>query len=379
VNNSHYFKSIIQMQYVRRWQEFSPRYIDNAASHSFRCGAIAVLISIVERRLLNKELPAAELIGKALLHDLNETVTGSIKYVTKKEKTVARHIQRLEYEVNQQLVSKLSKSLQPSFTQYIVNAEDDSYSGGLVHEIDSFDAMLFCKRESELQQESYFSARYAELRTALASSQYDSIRWLLHALEQDQGVAQFLQYILNLDLIERWGGSFNLIPDNDATHSFRVAAIALFHAHLETEKYKCADINLYSLLGKAIMHDVVEGVSGDVASPIKHSSAEIKQAFAQFEAQVAREMVHELPSFMVEDMMDFLVYAKDDSYEGELVDIADKIDALIKSNLEIRNNPHYASKYEQQLMQIQHRYENPSVIFFLAYILHDLTFDHIMR
>src|SRR5690606_5292879 len=133
---------------------------------------------------------------------------------------------------------------------------------------------------SELQQEGYFTARYAELRTALASSQYDSIRWLLHALEKDQGVAQFLQYILNLDLIERWGGSFNLIPDNDATHSFRVAAIALFHAHLEREKYKCADINLYSLLGKSIMHDVVEGVSGDVASPIKHSSAEIKQAFA---------------------------------------------------------------------------------------------------
>lgn len=379
MNNSHYFKSIIQMQYVRRWQEFSPRYIDNAASHSFRCAAIAVLISIVEQRLLHNELSPSELIGKALLHDLNETVTGSIKYVTKKEKMLAAHIRRLEDEVNHQLVSKLSKSLQHPFTQYIVEAEDNSYSGGLVREIDSFDAMLFCKRESDLQQGGYFTARYAELRSQLLNSQYDSIRWLLHALEQDEGVAQFLHFILNLDLIERWGGSFNLIPDNDATHSFRVAAIALFHAHLEKEKYNQADINLYSLLGKSIMHDVVEGVSGDVASPIKHSSSEIKEAFAQFEAQVARDMVNELPSFMVEEMMDFLVYAKDDSYEGQLVDIADKIDALIKSNLEIRNNPHYASKYEQQLTNIQHRYENPSVIFFLAYILHDLTFDHVMR
>lgn len=379
MNNSHYFKSIIQMQYVRRWQEFSPRYIDNAASHSFRCAAIAVLISIVEQRLLHRELSPSELIGKALLHDLNETVTGSIKYVTKKEKMLAAHIRRLEDEVNHQLIGKLSKSLQHSFTHYIIEAEDNSYSGGLVREIDSFDAMLFCKRESNLQQGGYFAARYAELRQQLLDSKYDSIRWLLHALEQDQGVAQFLHFILNLDLIERWGGSFNLVPDNDATHSFRVAAIALFHGHLEKEKYNKPDINLYSLLGKAIMHDVVEGVSGDVASPIKHSSSEIKEAFAQFEAQVARDMVNELPSFMVEEMMDFLVYAKDDSYEGQLVDIADKIDALIKSNLEIRNNPHYASKYEQQLTNIQHRYENPSVIFFLAYILHDLTFDHVMR
>jgi len=379
MNNSHYFKSIFQMQYVRRWQEFSPRHQDNAASHSFRCAAIAVLISIIEQRLLMKAISPAELIGKALLHDLNETVTGSIKYVTKKEKTLISHIQRLEGEVNQQLVSHLSKSLQYSFTQYIVQAEDASYTGGLVRDIDSFDAMLFCKRESELQKGGYFTARYKELRSQLLSSSYDSIRWLLHALEQDQGIAQFLHYILNLDMIERWGGSFNLIPDNDATHSFRVAAIALFHAHLEKEKYKIEHINLYSLLGKSIMHDVVEGVSGDVASPIKQSSAEIKEAFAQFEAQVARDMVNELPSFMIEDMMDFLVYAKDDTYEGLLVDIADKIDALIKSNLEMRNNPHYASKYEQQLTHIQHRYENPSVIFFLAYILHDLTFDQVMR
>lgn len=86
MNNSHYYKSIFQMQYVRRWQEYSPRHQDNAASHSFRCAAIAVLISIIEQRLLMKAISPAELIGKALLHDLNETVTGSIKYVTKKRR-----------------------------------------------------------------------------------------------------------------------------------------------------------------------------------------------------------------------------------------------------------------------------------------------------
>ncbi|MCR8659028.1 HD domain-containing protein [Paenibacillus endoradicis] len=379
MNNSHYVKSIFQMQYVSRWQEFSPRYKDNAASHSFRCGAIAVLISIIETRLYHKPILPSELIGKALLHDLNETVTGSIKYVTKKEQTLSPHIQKLENEVNKELVAYLSKSLQPSFTEYIVQAEDNSYTGNLVKAIDSFDAMLFCRRESNLQHQSYFTERYEQLRNVLMQSEFESIRWLLLALEQDEGIAQFLDYILNLDLIDRWGGSFNLIPDNDATHSFRVAALCLFNAHLEKEKYNKEHINMYAILGKSIMHDVVEGVSGDVASPIKRSSIEIKQAFINFEQQVARDMVSNLPAFMQEDMMDFLVHAKDDSYEGMLVEIADKLDALIKSNLEMRNNPHYVSKYEQQLTHIQHHYENPSVIFFLAYILHDITYDHFMR
>lgn len=379
MNNSHYIKAIIGMQYVNRWQEFSPRFKDNAASHSFRCAAIAVLVCIVETKLFHQKIKPAQVIGRALLHDLNETVTGSIKYVTKKEETLFHHIKRLEEEVSQDIVAQLSHSLQPIFTDYIVHAEDASYAGQLVKEIDTFDAMLFCKRESSLQPTGYFAEQYEAFRAELAESPVESIRWLLHASEQDEGVGQFLQYIVDLDLIERWGGSFNLIPDNDATHTFRVAALSLFNAHLEKEKYNRQHINIYSVLGKAIMHDVVEGVSGDVASPIKRSSPAIKEAFSQYEAQLARDMVTKLPTFMQEDMLNFLVHAKDNSYEGELIDIADKIDALIKSNLEMRNNPHYASKYDQQLRQIQHQFEQPSVIFFLAYILHDLSFDHFMR
>lgn len=378
MNNSHLIKAFIQMQYVPRWHEFSPRYKDNAASHSFRCAAIAVLISIIEQHLEHTELNAELLVGKALLHDLNETVTGSIKYITKKEVTLVSHIKHLEAEVNQQLVKELSRSLQPIFEHYIIEAEDESYTGKLVREIDSFDAMLFCKREAQFSSKNIFYEQYEALKVDLTNSEFASIRFLVKAISEDEGVKQFLDYILNLDLIERWGGSFNLIPDNDATHSFRVAALALFMGHLEKEKYK-QPINIFALLAKAIMHDVIESISGDVASPIKKSSSEIKQAFIAFEQAVGQKMVNQLPAFMHQHMNDFLVHAKDESCEGELVDIADKLDALIKSNLEMRNNPHYASRYEQQLKQIQHNYEQPSVIFFLAYILHDLTYEHFMK
>lgn len=379
MNNSRYAKAIFQMQYVSRWREFSPRYRDNAASHSFRCAAIAVLIGKIEEAVYGNSLSRLQLTARALLHDLNETVTGSIKYVTKKDIHVADHIKRLEHEVSKELVSHLSRSLQPHFHDYIVCAEDDSYIGQLVREIDSFDAMLFCMREYELDSNPYFVSKYEQLRQQLSDSPCPSIKWLLEALDNDEGIRQFLHHILNLDLIDRWGGSFNLIPDDDATHSFRVAAMSLFNGHLEQERFGMSEIKLHRLLGKALMHDIVEGVSGDVASPIKKSSSVVREAFAAYEEKVAQEMTAQLPSFLHEEITDFLVNAKDDTYEGELVDIADKIDALVKSNLEIRNNPHYGDKYYSQLLHIQHHYENPCVIFFLAYILHDLSYDNFVR
>ncbi|REK69398.1 YfbR-like 5'-deoxynucleotidase [Paenibacillus paeoniae] len=379
MNNSRFVSAIIGMQYVSRWKEFSPRYKDNAASHSFRCASIAIVVGIAEEQLFSNPVNKLQLVARALLHDLNETVTGSIKYVTKKDRHVAKHIQTLEAEVSKDIVSRLSKSLQPHFYDYIVDAEDHTYIGQLVRDIDSFDAMLFCKREYERDSSTLFKEKYEELREKLLRSPCRSIPWLLEQSEQDEGIRQFLHHILNLDLIERWGGSFNLVPDNDATHSFRVAAMSLFNGLLEAERFGRRDIDLYRLLGKSLLHDVVEGVSGDVASPIKKSSPAIRQAFEQYEREVAREMVGQLPSFLHGELTDFLVDAKDDTYEGELVDIADKIDALIKSNLEMRNNPHYGDKYYQQLIHIQHHYENPCVIFFLAYMLHDLTYDHFVR
>lgn len=379
MKNSRFTNAIIQMQYVSRWKEFSPRFKDNAASHSFRCASIAIMVGIIEQHVCGNPLDKLRLVARALLHDLNETVTGSIKYVTKKDAHVAAHIRNLESEVSKEIVSHLSRSLQPHFYDYIVDAEDDTYIGGLVRAIDSFDAMLFCMREYELDASPYFKSKFEQLRAELAVSDCPSIVWLLNALETDNGVRQFLDHILNLDLIERWGGSFNLIPDNDATHSFRVAAISLWNGLLEKERFGRGGIDLYRLLGKSVMHDIVEGVSGDVASPIKKSSAVVREAFERYEQEVARKMLEQLPAFFHGEMTDFLVNAKDSTYEGELVDVADKLDALIKSNLEMRNNPHYGEKYYGQLVHIQHHYEQPCVIFFLAYILHDLTYDHFVR
>lgn len=379
MKNGKFTSVILQMQYVSRWKEFAPRFHDNAASHSFRCAAIAVLIGIIEEKEFHHAIDKEKLVARALLHDVNETTTGSIKHITKKDELLAQHIQRMEREVSIDIVSCLSKSLQPAFFDYIVDAEDDSYIGKLVSAIDSFDAMLFCMRESDSHSSPYFHKQYHFFHEQLLKSNCPSIVWLVQEFDKKEGVYEFLSHILNLDIIERWSGSFNLIPDNDSTHSFRVAALSLFNGILESKRFGKEDINIYRLLGKCLMHDIVEGITGDVASPIKKSSDEVRAAFEQYEKETARSMVMKLPSIFHDDITDFMVDSKDSSYEGKLADIGDKLDALIKSNLEMRNNPHYRDIYLQQLTHIQHNYENPCVIFFLAYILHDLTYSNYLR
>jgi putative hydrolase of HD superfamily len=379
MKNGKFTSTIIRMQFVPRWSEYAPRFEDSASSHSFRCAAIAVLIGVIESKVCHRQIDKSQLIARALWGDLNNTGTGSIKHGTKKDVLVSQHIKAVEADVSKTIVGYLSRSLQAAAHDYIVDAQDDSYTGRLVDAIDSFDALLFCYRESENDAGSFFQGKFLELRAHIEQLHIKSIDWLMQEFDKKEGIYDFLMYLLKLDSIKRWNGSYNLIPDNDAIHSFRVASIALFNGLLEKQKYGKSDIDLYKLVGKALLHDLPEVICGDVVSNFKSLTPQIKTAFELYEKNTAQIIVNKLPEIFHGELTELMVEAKSADYEGQMVDIADKLDALIKANMEMRNNPHYAETYYQQLIKIQHSYENPCVIFFLAYILHDLTYLNLIR
>jgi len=378
MKNGKFTNTIIRMQYVPRWSEYAPRFEDNASAHSFRCAALSIMIGIIEEKICNQPLDKLKLLGRCLWGDLKNTGTGSIKHVTKKESLVMNHIRDFERELSKEIVSYLSKSLQAQAFDYIVNAQDESHIGRLVDAIDTLDAYLYCHRESRYDTNPFFHTKYRELEQVLRGTELSSIHWLLDEYDKNEGLYEFIQYIMNLDTVKRWNGSYNLVPDNDATHSFRVASLALFNGLLEIERFGNKNIDLYKLLAKATLHDLPEALSGDVVSIFKHNNSDIKHAFEQYEKETAQFMINKLPPIFHEDMTEFIVHSKSDDENGELVDISDKLDALIKASLEMRNNPHYADTYYNQLVKVQHRYENPCVVFFLAYILHDLTYSNLI-
>jgi len=379
MKNGTFIGAIIQMQFIPRWSEFAPRFEDTASSHSFRCGVLALLVGIAEERIFGQPIDRQQLLGRALWGDLNNTGTGSIKHVTKKEHLLSEHIRTVEHEVSKEIVTYLSRSLQSAASDYIVNARDATRVGRLVDAIDTFDALLFCYREAQQQPGSYFAGKFAELHAAMQETPFASIRWLLDEFDKREGLYEFLLHMIHLDTVKRWNGSYNLVPDNDATHSFRVASLALFNGLLEKLKFGHADLDLYRLTGKALLHDLPEALCGDVVTNFKNTNPSIKKAFEAYEKSTAQSMIAKLPEPLHADLTDLMVECKSDDDEGRLVDIADKLDALIKANMEMRNNPRYVETFHQQLIKVQISYENPCVIFFLAYILHDLTYTHSIR
>lgn len=376
MRNSMFIRTVYNMQNVPRWDEYGSHFKDNAASHSYRCACLALLALIVEEKIYGRSLDKEKIVGRALLHDLNETLTGSIKHVTKKDPFVKEHIEILEREASCKIVSYLSKSLQAEFEDFIIDAEDYSIEGRLVDAIDTFDAMLFCYRETVFSSNRFFHSQYKKLRSDLEAVEIQSIQWMLVEFDKKEGFFELLNNILMMDTIARWKGNLNLVEDNDATHSFRATCLSMFNGTVEKVKYKEKELNLYKLIGKTLFHDLVEAETGDILGPVKHSNPKIKEAFENYEKKVATRMIDALPEVFKEELHELMVEAKDDTYGGAMCDISDKLDALIKASLELKNNPsQYEEKYFRQLRKVQHNYENPSVVFFLAYILHDFMHD----
>ena len=102
------------------------------------------MIGIIEEKVYQQPLDKLKLLARCLWGDLNNTGTGSIKHVTKKESLVMDHIREFETELSKEIVSFLSKSLQPQAYDYIVKAQDDTHIGRLVDAIDTLDAYLYC-------------------------------------------------------------------------------------------------------------------------------------------------------------------------------------------------------------------------------------------
>ncbi|MBR3321345.1 MAG: HD domain-containing protein, partial [Exiguobacterium sp.] len=219
-----------------------------------------------------------------------------------------------------------------------------------------------------------FDDKLEEMKAALRHHPIDSVRWLFDQVEAETDVLRFIENVMRMDSVRRWKGRFNTIDDNDAIHGFRAAALGMFSGLLEREKYD-VDVDVAELVARLLCHDLVEGVTGDVLGPVKHSTQETGAAFEAYERAESERLLGLLPEYMQPAFRRYMADSKDDTYEGMLVDMMDKLDALIKMNMERKmNGAEYEVTYREQLRKVQMRYENPSMIFFLAYILHDLDY-----
>lgn len=147
----------------------------------------------------------------------------------------------------------------------------------------------------------------------------------------------FFAYAARLRHIRRWGLMRSAVPENDAEHSLQVAMIAHGLAVIARDKYQ-RDVDPEHVLAIAVYHDATEVITGDLPTPVKYQSEELRGAYRSIEDIAAEKLTAMLPEDMRSEFRPYLQGGSD--YAHQLVKAADKISAYVKCLEEERAGNH---------------------------------------
>lgn len=143
-------------------------------------------------------------------------------------------------------------------------------------------------------------------------------------------MGNFFAMLSRMKYINRWGLKRNTLNENIAEHSLEVAYIAHALALIRERRLGIpCDAERAAVL--AMFHDCTEIITGDMPTPIKYHSPEIRQAYREVENLAAGNLLALLP----EDLRPDYAAVFDEENEADaalrpLVKAADKISAIIK-------------------------------------------------
>ena len=186
----------------------------------------------------------------------------------------------------------------------------------------------------------------------------------------------FFAYLARLKLITRWSLMRNLQQENDAEHSLQVAMIAHAIALIGKDRY-ARSVNPEHVLSLAVYHDATEVMTGDLPTPVKYHSDELRSAYKRLEELSADRLLSLLPENMRKEYVPYL--NQKDGYEREIVKAADKISAYIKCLEEIRAGNHEFDFASENIRQSLNDIAWPEVKDFLRDFLpaFDMTLDEL--
>ena len=153
------------------------------------------------------------------------------------------------------------------------------------------------------------------------------------------GVHQYFKRLSDLEKLIRLPGKFKYFEHNVAAHSFKVTKIAQYLATVE--EHHGNEIDWKSVYDKALNHDFAEVFTGDIKTPVKYASRDLKKLFSQVEEEMVDNFIREeFPEEYQDVYRERLQEGKDDSLEGQILAVADKIDLLYETFGEIqKRNP----------------------------------------
>ena len=173
--------------------------------------------------------------------------------------------------------------------------------------------------------------------------------------------SKFFAFMSRMRFIDRWSLMRNTFRENNAEHSLMTAFIAHGLAVIENEKFGGSfDACKIGMIGA--YHEASEVITGDMPTPIKYFSPEMRDAYKSVES-VARETILSTLPEEFRGEYDGVINATQEEYRH--VKYADKLTAYIKCVEETANGNSEFKKAAKSIEKELRAYKSKSVDYFL--------------
>ncbi len=187
----------------------------------------------------------------------------------------------------------------------------------------------------------------------------------------------FFAMLSRMKYINRWGLMRNTRSENLSEHSLETAIVAHALAVIGNEKFgRSRDPQRAAAL--ALLHDAPEIITGDMPTPVKYHSEDIRKAYAEVENLAAERLVsllhEELRPYYRELMT---MSAPGDEELRPLIKAADRISAAIKCIEERLSGNQDFREAERSTLKLLRDMDLPEAKYFMEEFLpsYGLTLD----
>lgn len=177
----------------------------------------------------------------------------------------------------------------------------------------------------------------------------------------------FFAYISRMRYIGRWSLMRNALPENIQEHSHMVAVFAHALGVIRRDVFGMpCDPNAAAAV--ALFHDSSEILTGDLPTPIKYHSADIREAYRQVEDLACRQLLNTLPPELRPAYEELLV-GETQKQLHDLVKAADKLSAYVKCIEERKAGNNEFLSAEKQSRRTLEESGLPEVVYFLEHFI----------
>ena len=177
----------------------------------------------------------------------------------------------------------------------------------------------------------------------------------------------FFAYISRMRYIGRWSLMRNSLPENIQEHSHMVAVIAHALGVIRRDIFGVpCDPNEAAAV--ALYHDSSEILTGDLPTPIKYHSADIRGAYRQVEQLACEKLLATLPAAL-RPAYEELLTGETQERLHDLVKAADKLSAYIKCIEERKAGNNEFLSAEKQTLAALKASKLPEVAYFIEHFI----------